>query len=135
MKVYLAKGEYDRVIEFLNKNEGSFGMLIEKRKLMFKTLMKKGDKLGAVNELIAIIKTNFENVNGDFQSIYDHHEILVSLVVDLALEAGLALNPESLTAELSTTPVPEPLFPSLTDLTKEALWALLKSLYASFSHY
>ena len=66
MKVYLAKGEYERVIEFLDKNEASFGMLIEKRKLMVKTLMKKGDKLGAVNELIGIIKTNYENVKGEF---------------------------------------------------------------------
>ena len=66
VKVYLAKGEYERVIEFLDKNEASFGMLIEKRKLMVKTLMKKGDKLGAVNELIGIIKTNYENVKGDF---------------------------------------------------------------------
>lgn len=49
VKVYLAKGEYERVIEFLDKNEASFGMLIEKRKLMVKTLMKKGDKLGAAN--------------------------------------------------------------------------------------
>jgi len=102
---------------------------------MFQTLMKKGDKLGAVNELIAIIKTNFENVNGDFQSIYDHHEILVSLVVDLAQTVGLTLNSDTLTADLSTAPVPEPLFPSLVDLTKDALWSLLKSLYASFSHF
>lgn len=64
--MYLAKGEYDRVIEFLNKHEASFGLLIEKRKLMFKTYLKKGDKIAAVNELIGIIKTNFENVNGEF---------------------------------------------------------------------
>lgn len=62
----MAKGEYDKVIEFLNKHEQVFGLLIEKRKLMFKTFMKKGDMVGAVNELIAIIKTNYENVNGEF---------------------------------------------------------------------
>ena len=62
----MAKGEYERVIEFLNKNEASFGLLIEKRKLLLKTFMKKGDKVAAVNELIGIIKTNYENVNGDF---------------------------------------------------------------------
>jgi len=43
VKVLLAKGEFEKVIEFLNKHEHSFGLLIEKRKLMFKTLMKKGD--------------------------------------------------------------------------------------------
>lgn len=133
--MYLAKGEYDRVIEFLDKNEASFGMLIEKRKLKFKTLMRKGDKLGAVNELLTIIKSNYENVNGDFQSIYDHHEILISLIVDLAKSSGLTLTADTLTTLLSTSPTPEPLFPPLPDLTADSLLPLLRCLYASFSHY
>lgn len=62
----LAKGEYDKVIEFLNKNEASFGLIIEKKKLLFKTKLKKGDTLGAINELLGIIKFNYENVNGEF---------------------------------------------------------------------
>jgi hypothetical protein len=64
--VYLAKGEYDRVIAFIGQNEASFGLLIDKKKLMFKVYMKKGDKLSAVNELLGMIKTNYENVNGEF---------------------------------------------------------------------
>ena len=62
----LSKGEYDKVIEFLNKHEASFGMILDKRRLIFKTLLKKGDKLGAINELISIIKTNYDKVQGDF---------------------------------------------------------------------
>jgi hypothetical protein len=62
----LSKGEYDKVIEFLNKHEASFGMILDKRRLVFKTLLKRGDKIGAINELIGIIKTNYENVQGDF---------------------------------------------------------------------
>jgi hypothetical protein len=62
----LAKGDFDKVIEFLNKNEAAFGIIVEKKKLVFKTLLKKGDKLGAMNELIDIIKINYESVKGDF---------------------------------------------------------------------
>lgn len=65
-KIYLAKGEYDKVIEFLNLHEASFGIILDKRKLIFKALLKKGDKIGAINELISIIKNNYENVKGDF---------------------------------------------------------------------
>lgn len=133
VKVYLAKGEYERVIEFLDKNEASFGMLIEKRKLMVKTLIKKGDNLGAVNELIGIIKTNYENVKGEFQSIYDHHELLISLLIDLS-SASLSIPLASLTQDLSSTPLTM-LFPNLPDLSPDSLWATLKALYASFSHY
>lgn len=91
-KVYLAKGEYDKVIEFLTANEASFGIILDKRKLVFKALLKKGDKIAAINELIAIIKNNYENVKGDFQSIYDHHEILISLLVNLAKEKGVTID-------------------------------------------
>ena len=54
--------------------------------------MKKGDKIAAINELIAIIKNNYENVKGDFQSIYDHHEILISLLISLAKEKGVTID-------------------------------------------
>lgn len=88
-KILLSKGDYDKVIEFLHKNESSFGIVLDKKKLIFKTLLKKGDNQGAINELISMIKINFENVNGDFQSMYDHHEILISLLADAAKAQNL----------------------------------------------
>jgi hypothetical protein len=39
----VAKGEFDKVPEFLNKFESSFGLIIDKKKLVFKTLLKKND--------------------------------------------------------------------------------------------
>jgi hypothetical protein len=39
----LKKGEYDKVLDFLNIHEASFGMKIEKNKLVFKTHLLKGD--------------------------------------------------------------------------------------------
>lgn len=84
MKVLTAKGDFDKVLEFLNTFQSSFGLIIDKKKLVFRTLLKMGDKLGAMNELLDMIRANYENVGGDFQSMYDHHEILVSLLVEEA---------------------------------------------------
>ena len=63
-------------------------MILDKRKLVFRAHYKKGDKVGAINELLAIVKYNYENID-EFQSIYDHHEFLISLLVDLCIEKGL----------------------------------------------
>jgi hypothetical protein len=38
-------------------------MLLDKRKLVYKTLYNKGDKLAAINELISIIKNNNNNID------------------------------------------------------------------------
>lgn len=99
-KIMLGKGDYDNVIQFLHLNEASFGIILDKRKLVFKALLRKGDKLGAINELLAIIKTNYESVEGEFQSIYDHHEIMISLLIDLCKERGVTINEEFILSEL-----------------------------------
>lgn len=85
-------------------------MILDKRKLVFKALLKKGDKLAAINELLAIIKNNYENVKGDFQSIYDHHEILISMVVSLAKENGVTIDQEFVVNYLDSQPNPADLF-------------------------
>ena len=65
-KVLLAKGEYDKVLAFLTQHEVSFGIILDKKKLVFKVLVRRGDRLGAMNELLSIIKHNYLNVKGDF---------------------------------------------------------------------
>ena len=56
-------------------------MILDKRKLVYKILKKKGDVVdGVINELLNIIRDNYENVE-NYQSIYDHHEYLISLIV------------------------------------------------------
>ena len=85
----LKKGEYDKVLDFLNIHEASFGMKIEKNKLVYKTHLLKGDHLNAINELLSIVRQNYLNVGGDFQSIYDHHELLISLLVDFCKTHGV----------------------------------------------
>ena len=61
-KVLLFKGEYDKVLDFLAKHEASFGMIVDKKKLVFQTIYKKGDKVGAINALIDIVKSNYEQL-------------------------------------------------------------------------
>jgi hypothetical protein len=46
------------------------------------------------------VKSNYENVKGEFQSIYDHHEILISMLINLAKEKGVAINLEFVVSEL-----------------------------------
>lgn len=90
------------MIAFLNQHEASFGMIIDKKKLVFKTLLKKEDTLGAINELLSILKFNFENVAGEFQSIYDHHEILISLMVDLCKQQGMLIDEDFIISQLES---------------------------------
>lgn len=58
----MAKGKYQRVLEYLEANEKSFGMILDKRRLVAKALYKSGDILGCINELLAIIRDNYRNV-------------------------------------------------------------------------
>ena len=82
-------------------------MILDKKKLVFKALLKKGDILGAINEILAIIKFNYESVKGEFQSIYDHHEILISLLIDQCKENGVLISEEFVVSELDAIAVPE----------------------------
>ena len=66
-------------------------MILDKKKLVFKALLRKGDTIGAINELLSILKHNYERVDSEFQSIYDHHEIFISLLVDLCRENGVMI--------------------------------------------
>ena len=77
----MAKGQYQKVIDYLNKNESAFGMILDKRKLVVKTHYQSGDIISCINELLAIIRDNNRNLE-NYQSIYDLHEILISLIID-----------------------------------------------------
>lgn len=56
-------------------------MILDKRRLVYALKRDSGDIRGCIAELTAIIRDNYLNM-GEFQSIYDHHEYLISLVVD-----------------------------------------------------
>ena len=95
--------------------------------------MESGEEVKAINELIEMIKYNYTQVEEDFQSIYNLHEVLLSM----ALPKVAAIQNKSLTLDqlnqLMTAPdqsEAESLFPAFTEAD-----TLLSSLNASFQHY
>lgn len=74
------------------------------------------------------------NVGGDFQSIYDHHELLVSLFAEECKKAGVSITEEFILSLLSA-PTSLPDFAPLQVLTKESLISHITNLYASFGKY
>ena len=94
--------------------------------------MESGETEKAIQELIQMIKFNYTQVEQDFQSIYNLHELLLSLAVPLCLKEGtnqISLNFEELEGMLSDD-ASEDLFP---DFTPDK--AFLVKLNASFNHY
>jgi len=74
------------------------------------------------------------NVGGDFQSIYDHHELLVSLLAEECKKAGVSMTEEFIISLLSA-PTSLHDFAPLQVLTKESLISHITNLYASFGKY
>ena len=112
-------------------------MILEKRKLVFRALVKKGDKVGAINELISIIKANYENVKGEFQSMYDHHEILISMLIGLAKDKGVSINQDYVASLLDSKAIPEDgdIFKKIQSESAEEIQNTINNLYASFMKY
>ena len=96
VKILSAKGLYDKSLEYLHQNEQQFGMILDKRRLVCKLLKKKGDTNGLITELLGIVKDNQKLIqqsqNGDgYQSIYDIHEYIISLLVQAIDSENTAL--------------------------------------------
>jgi phosphopantetheine adenylyltransferase len=53
-----------------------------------------------MRELVDMIRFNYENVGGDFQSMYDHHEILISMLVEEARIQGVTVDAAFITDAL-----------------------------------
>lgn len=73
-------------------------------------------------------------MGGDFQSIYDHHELLISLLADESKKAGVEITEDFILSEInSATLLPD--FAPLQALTKESLKEHFINLNASFGKY
>lgn len=59
----MAKGNYDKAIDYVNQHTKSFGLILDKRRLIVKALHKKQDYVGCINEILGIIRDNFNNVD------------------------------------------------------------------------
>lgn len=58
-KLLLAKGQYDKALEYITLHEKSFGMIMDQRKLVYLLKYQKQDKIATIQELIHIIKNNY----------------------------------------------------------------------------
>lgn len=99
-KLLVAKGQYDKALAYLEEHKGSFGMILDKHRMVTRILIKSGDVKGCIDHLIDVIKTNYQRLvepkegeQSEYQSIYDHHELLISLVIDQLTEIqGIQIN-------------------------------------------
>lgn len=114
--------------------EGSraFELWVERRTWQLRLYLESGQNEQAIQELIEMIRYNYTQVEEDFQSIYNLHEVLISM----ALPMVPAIKNKTLSlaqlAELTST----------AGASEQSLFAdfvasdeLIKNLNASFAHY
>lgn len=70
-------------------------MILDKRRLVYALKRDSGDIRGCIAEITSIIRDNYLNMT-EFQSIYDHHEYLISLVIDQLATMHLNITPDYL---------------------------------------
>ena len=94
-KFYLTKDatKFHAAIQYLQENKGAFKLVLDYSRLKIQALLYFVQIIGRdteeakstlkqiIVELIQIVKVNFENVQQEFYSILDMHELLISLVV------------------------------------------------------
>lgn len=124
----MAKGNHQKAIDYVIQNEKSFSMKLDKHRLIIKALYKKGDLVACLNELLLTINNNFNNIT-EYQSIYDLHELAVSLLVRLAKDQSLTITTDFVN-ELDLAEGND-----FKPLTGDNLLQEIKSVYASFKRY
>ncbi|CDW74130.1 UNKNOWN [Stylonychia lemnae] len=132
-KILVAKGKYEQALEYLKENEQSFGMILDQKRLIYSLKYKQGDIEGVIQELTQIIKSNYNNVN-EFQSIYDHHEFLISLIVNQLKKQSSTIIDQAFVESLDQQNIPEDGQQFQPFDFNNALDSL-RHLYASFKKY
>ena len=80
----LAQKNYAKAQVFLSgEGSRSFELWVELRTWQFRIHLESGQRELAIQELVDMIKFNYTQVEQDFQSIYNLHEVLFSLALPL----------------------------------------------------
>ena len=135
LKLLLAQKAYAKAQAFLDgEGQRSFEMWVERRTWQLRIYLEAGDEDRAIGELIEMIKFNYTQVEQDFQSIYNLHEVLFSLALPkISAIQNKTLSQDQLNslmavpAEAAST---ADLFPPFA-----ASENFIKALNTSFSHY
>lgn len=84
MKLLLAQKNYEKAQGFLTgPAKRSFELWVEQRSWQFRIYLESGETEKAIQELVEMIRFNYTQVEQDFQSIYNLHEVLLSLALPL----------------------------------------------------
>ena len=86
-------------MEYLEANKKSFGILIDYQKVRIAALLNQKQVCGnnveniwytqILKELFQILKFNYQNVTTEFQSIFELHELCITLCVDYLIKNGV----------------------------------------------
>ena len=83
----MAKKQYDKSSEFLQgEGKKSFDLWVEHRTWQLKIFLESEQTEEAMQELVEMIRFNYTQVEQDFQSIYNLHELLLSMAVPICLK-------------------------------------------------
>ena len=82
LKLLLAKKAYEQAQTFLGGEGGrSFELWVERRTWQLRIYLESGQEDKAIQEIVEMIRYNYTQVENDFQSIYNLHEVLFSLAL------------------------------------------------------
>ena len=84
LKLLLAQKAYEKAQTFLNgEGNRSFELWVERRTWQLRLYLESGQTEQALQEIVEMIKYNYTQVEEGFQSIYNLHEVLISLALPL----------------------------------------------------
>lgn len=87
LKMLVAKKDFDKAMEFLQgEGKRSFDLWVEQRMWALRIYIESDQTEKAIQELVEMIRYNYTQVEEDFQSIYNLHELLLSLAIPLCLK-------------------------------------------------
>lgn len=127
LKLLLAKKDFAKAQTFLEtEGKRSFELWLDQRAWQVQILFQSGQLEKTCQELTEIIRFNYTQVKQDFQSIYNLHELLITLAVKICdVDSSF-----DFLANTLPNASPASLFPDFSPNTE-----YLVNLYGSFRHY
>ena len=136
LKLLVAQKAFAKAQAFLvGEGAPSFELWVERRSWQLRIHLESGQNELAIQEMLQMIRFNYTQVEEDFQSIYNIHEVVLSMALPLlpAIK-DKTLSLEQFGALLQVdADLAEPaagLFPDLSETD-----AFITNLNASFKHY
>ena len=86
LKLLIAKKDFDKAMTFLTTEaKPSFELWVEEKQWLLRIFLESDQTGKAIQTLVEMLRVNYSNV-AEFQSIYNLHELLISLAVPEVLK-------------------------------------------------